>query len=71
MNDDARAQRRIDALETRIAHQDQTIEDLNRVVNAQWKRIDGLARQIAHLAERLKEALPAARQDPARGAPFE
>ena len=35
----------------RIAHQDQTIEDLNAAVTAQWKLIDRLERQVALLRE--------------------
>ena len=31
---------RIDRLEMRLAHQDQTIEDLNQAVIAQWKQLD-------------------------------
>ena len=40
---------RIDALESRLAYQDQTI-------TAQWKQIDALTRQIAQFSERLQEA---------------
>ncbi|TPQ27770.1 SlyX protein [Bradyrhizobium guangdongense] len=47
---------RIDALETRLAYQDQTIEQLNQTITAQWKQIDALTRQIAQLGERLQEA---------------
>ena len=35
---------RIDALEMRVAYQDQTIEELNQTVIAQWKQIDALRR---------------------------
>ncbi len=47
---------RIDALETRIAYQDGTIETLNQTITAQWKQIDALTRQIAQFSERLQEA---------------
>ena len=47
---------RIDALETRIAYQDDTIETLNQTITAQWKQIDMLTRQLAQLSERLQEA---------------
>jgi SlyX protein len=47
---------RIDALETRLTFQDETIETLNQTITAQWQQIEGLARQLASLSERLKEA---------------
>jgi SlyX protein len=47
---------RIDALESRLAYQDQTIEQLNETITAQWKQIDALTRQLAALSERLQEA---------------
>jgi len=47
---------RIDALEMRIAYQDDTIETLNQTITAQWKQIDVLTRKIAELGERLQEA---------------
>ena len=58
---------RIDTLETRLTFQDETIETLNKTITAQWQQIDGLARQIAHLNERLREAeaqAPAAANEP-------
>ncbi len=47
---------RIDALESRLAYQDQTIEQLNETITAQWKQIDALERQLATLTERMQEA---------------
>jgi SlyX protein len=47
---------RIDALEERAMHQDETIEQLNATITAQWKQIDALTRQLAALTERLQEA---------------
>jgi SlyX protein len=46
---------RIDTLETRLTYQDETIEQLNQTITAQWKQIDALTRQIAQLSERLQE----------------
>ena len=46
---------RLDALEARIAHQDATIEDLNRIVTEQWSAIDVLTRHLAALRERVRE----------------
>lgn len=47
---------RIEALEIRIAYQDDTIEKLNAVVTAQWGQIDALRREMSRLNERLDEA---------------
>jgi SlyX protein len=47
---------RIDALEARVAYQDDTIETLNETITAQWKQIEALMRQVAALSERLQEA---------------
>ena len=47
---------RIDALEVRIAYQDDTIETLNATITEQWKQIDALTRQVAALSDRLQEA---------------
>ncbi|HEY2211341.1 MAG TPA: SlyX family protein [Bradyrhizobium sp.] len=47
---------RIDALETKLMFQDETIETLNKTITAQWLKIDALARQVAALSERLQEA---------------
>jgi SlyX protein len=46
---------RIEALEVRVAYQDQMIEDLNQTVIAQWKQIDGLKRQLNELLDRVQE----------------
>ena len=48
--------KRIDALEMRIAYQDETIETLNQTITAQWTEIDRLTRQLAELKERVREA---------------
>ena len=47
---------RIDALESRIAHQDAVIEDLNATVTAQWKEIDRLTREMVKLGDRIAAA---------------
>lgn len=47
---------RIDALEMRIAYQDETIETLNQTITAQWTEIDRLTRQLAELKERVRDA---------------
>ena len=47
---------RIDALETRLTFQDETIETLNKTITAQWLKIDALTRQVLDLSDRLREA---------------
>ncbi|MGY8682359.1 SlyX family protein [Bradyrhizobium sp. UFLA05-153] len=56
MNEIETLSERIDTLEARLAYQDDTIEQLNQTITAQWKQIDTLTRQIAALSERLQEA---------------
>jgi SlyX protein len=46
---------RIDALEIRIAHQDQTIEDLNATITDQWKQIEDLTYRVSRLGEQMRE----------------
>ncbi|WP_440982919.1 SlyX family protein [Shinella sumterensis] len=45
---------RIEALETRIAYQDQTIEELNQSITEQWKVIDLLTKKLATLEEQVR-----------------
>ena len=47
---------RLDELEMRVVHQDQTIEELNAASTAQWKLIERLERQVARLAERVADS---------------
>jgi SlyX protein len=60
MNDAKTLSDRIDALETKLMFQDETIETLNRTITEQWLKIDALTRQVANLSERLQEAETAA-----------
>lgn len=60
MTDTQKLVERIDALEIRVAYQDDTIEKLNSAVTAQWAQIDTLTRQLALVTERLDDAAPAA-----------
>jgi SlyX protein len=46
---------RIDALEIHIAHQDQSIEDLNATITDQWKQIEDLAYRVSRLGEQMRE----------------
>lgn len=60
---------RLDTLETRIAHQDATIDELNATVTAQWKMIDRLERQVAALIERAEADAAADTTTPANKPP--
>ena len=67
MSDEKTLSERIDALETRLTFQDETIETLNKTITAQWLKIDALTRQLAELSERLRDAesnAPAAGNEP-------
>ena len=55
MSDGDSANARIDALEMRVAYQDQVIEDLNQAIIDQWKQIDSLKRQLAEILDRVQE----------------
>jgi SlyX protein len=46
---------RIEALETRVAHQDRTIEELNTTILDLWKQIEALRRQVGRLDDQLRE----------------
>jgi SlyX protein len=69
MNDGQDLSERIDALESRIMYQDDTIEVLNQTITAQWREIDALKRQITSLSERLDEARAAGAQGPVDESP--
>ena len=60
---------RIDALEEKIAYQDQVIDDLNTAVTDQWKEIDTLKRLVANLLDEVKEMELAARATAGREPP--
>ena len=47
---------RLDELEMRAAHQEQTIEELNAAITEQWKIIDRLERQLTALRDRIADA---------------
>jgi SlyX protein len=53
MNTTNELEERLTALESHIAHQDGTIEDLHDMVNRQWTEIEALRREIAQLSGRL------------------
>ena len=45
---------RLDAVESRLMYQDETIETLNQTITDQWIKIEALMRQVAVLSERLR-----------------
>lgn len=46
---------RLEALEIRVAYQDQTIEDLNATITAQWQELERLKRMIQRLEDQVRE----------------
>jgi SlyX protein len=54
MNDIQELIARIDTLETRVAFQDETIEDLNKAIVEQWKKIEAMTRQLARIEDRVE-----------------
>ena len=69
MSDPKTPDDRIDALEMRVAYQEDVIDDLNKTITAQWARIDGLSRQLSQFADRLLEAEAKAGSAPASQKP--
>lgn len=51
---------RLDALEVKAAFQEQTIEDLNATITAQWREIERLARLLQRLEDEMRESAAAA-----------
>ncbi len=45
---------RLEALETRIAFQDHTIDELNQAITEQWKVIDLLTKKLAMMEEQVR-----------------
>ena len=58
---------RLEALEMRIAFQDQTIEELNATITAQWRQIDVLTRKLGTVEEQVRSGVHIA--DPSTEAP--
>lgn len=48
---------RLEALETRIAFQDQTIEELNATITAQWRQIDLLTRKLEQMEQQVRSGV--------------
>ena len=59
---------RLEALETRVAFQDQTIDELNQTITAQWRQIDLLTRKLETVEQQLRSGVqiadPASEQPP-------
>jgi SlyX protein len=60
---------RLDALEIRIAYQDQTIEDLNATLIRQGQEIERLRREMRLLEAEMRETMAANPGDPAAEPP--
>ncbi len=46
---------RLEALETQVAFQDQTIDDLNKTITDQWTEFDKLKRELSRLKAQLSD----------------
>jgi SlyX protein len=57
-NENKAAAARLDDVETRIAHQERMIADLNDVITKQWRKIDQLERQLSRMKEELQSIEP-------------
>lgn len=55
MSNENALRERIETLEMQVAHQERALEELNGVVAAQWAQIDGLTREVARLAETVRQ----------------
>jgi SlyX protein len=51
----AQLESRVEALETALAYQEQTIEDLNAALNLQAREIETLKRDLARLGAHLRD----------------
>lgn len=57
MTDTTDLSARLEALETRIAFQDQTIEELNTTITAQWRQIDLLTRKLETVDQQVRSGV--------------
>jgi len=60
---------RIAELELRIAEQDKVIADLNEMVVAQWRKIDGMERRLGELREEFDAAAMGRNEGPEKPPP--
>lgn len=61
--------RRVTELEAKVAHQDQTIEELSDMVTRQWQAIDKLERQLRRLNDQIVELEDTAKSSAGKEAP--
>jgi SlyX protein len=45
---------RIEDLETRVAHQERTIAELNDVITAQWRKLEAIEFQLRRFGEEMQ-----------------
>jgi len=62
-------EKRIAALEERIAHQDHMIEDLSDMSARQWKEISALSDKLGYLKSKLEELEDGAEASPGKEPP--
>ncbi len=69
MNDGTNSTQRLDDLETHIAYQDKTIDDLNQVTLEQWNEIKALTEKLTRLEAKVQTIEKAAESDEAPESP--
>lgn len=52
---DKSLEERVETLETTVAYQDKTIDDLNAALEAQFKEIEAIKRHLARLGEQMQD----------------
>lgn len=64
MGSDEDAERRLEALETALAHAEAAVEDLSETCRAHWREIDALKAEIGKLTRTLAAALASEEDEP-------
>ena len=54
MSEDKDLEQRLNDMESHLAHQEKTIQDLSDIAARQWETIDGLVRKVGRLEDRIR-----------------
>lgn len=69
MTEGQELRQRVEQLETTVAFQERTIEELNETVTRQWSELDALRRELRILRERVREVEASPALTPAQEPP--